>query len=778
MNWKHKQTGNITGESTVKNLELILNLDLPEDTVIQFILFADPRIQPLLTILAEKGNPGTGGDYRQLTGEWIRRYTAYLNEHSKTGFDRSVPVPVRNFRLYLAVKIPYNDYDATVGLFRDRRDAITGLLNSSGFHPRTGDAGTLLNLVRFCYNPDYSYKNQEYTPYNDHMWIHRQVIRKSTEIEWLKGSGDSLCIDGKQIGVYSVAGYPNELDLFDNLFLLGNIFSRNLEQIVCPFIFSMSFINRDFNDAIRKKSGIMLAQKAAGSMAPKLRKKQEEFLQAVMAIEDNVKFRGVMFSVVLFTDDEEKKAKTESVLKGLWRQKGYDIQEETMIALPVFMSSMPFGLVNHHATRERLKRIDLAPVRTIAEFIPSQADWKGTPDPALFLVSRRGQLIGLDLFSSNTNYNCAISAASGSGKSFFSQYLIISYLRMGATIRIIDVGRSYMKMCKIFNGDYIEFTKDKKANLCINPFSIVADIKQDMQMLLPMLEKMAKPKMGCDDYELSVLREAITRAYEKYGEDTTVAKVSEVLLEKKDERRNNLGQALQNYGPDGEYGRWFEGKSTLKSSDVPLQILELEELNSDKHLRAIVLMYIIYQTTQTMYFGDRHQKKLIIIDEAWDLFGGDEGAGAASFIQTCYRRARKYNGSVITITQSVKDYYMNDSTEAMLANAAFWFFLHQKEEEISQVVADNRLTLSDFMVEYIKSVHTITGKYSEVYIKTDDSGGIGRLFVDPFTYALFTTNPGESQYIYDLLDSGMSVSDAITEAVESDFGRSQKRIGQ
>lgn len=115
---------------------------------------------------------------------------------------------------------------------------------------------------------------------------------------------------------------------------------------------------------------------------------------------------------------------------------------------------------------------------------------------------------------------------------------------------------------------------------------------------------------------------------------------------------------------------------------------------------------------------------------------------------------------------------MNDSTDAMLANAAFWFFLHQKDEEINQIVAENKLTLSDFMMEYIKSVHTIMGKYSEVFVKMDDSSGIGRLFVDPFTYALFTTNPGESQYIYDLLEGGFSVSDAIHHAVESDFGRS------
>ena len=265
---------------------------------------------------AQKGSFGFEGDYMQLTSEWMNRYTAYLNEHSSVGFDDSVPVPVRNYRLYLAVKVPYDDYQVTIDKYSDRREAITGILSSSGFHPNPGDVGCLLDLVRYCYNPGFHFRNQEHRPYNNAMWIHRQVVLKTTPIEWLKGPGGGLTIDGKSIGVYSVSGYPNELDLYDNLFLLGNIFSRNLEQIPCPFLFSMTYVNRDYSDKIRQKSGIMLAQKAAGAMAPKLRMKQQEFMKAVTALEENVKFQGVMFSAILFAEDNEKKAKAESAFKG------------------------------------------------------------------------------------------------------------------------------------------------------------------------------------------------------------------------------------------------------------------------------------------------------------------------------------------------------------------------------------------------------------------------------------------------------------------------------
>ncbi|KJJ58604.1 hypothetical protein VC77_00660, partial [Vibrio cholerae] len=67
-------------------------------------------------------------------------------------------------------------------------------------------------------------------------------------------------------------------------------------------------------------------------------------------------------------------------------------------------------------------------------------------------------------------------------------------------------------------------------------------------------------------------------------------------------------------------------------------VLELEELKGRKHLQQVVLLQLIYQIQQEMYLGERDRRKIVFIDEAWDLLTqGDVG----KFIETGYRTISK-----------------------------------------------------------------------------------------------------------------------------------------
>jgi conjugal transfer ATP-binding protein TraC len=219
---------------------------------------------------------------------------------------------------------------------------------------------------------------------------------------------------------------------------------------------------------------------------------------------------------------------------------------------------------------------------------PLIGEWQGTATPVLVLAGRRGQLIELDVFDNPAgNYNVAIAGTSGSGKSVFLNEIAVAYLGTGAKVWIIDVGRSYEKTCRNFNGAFIEFTDG--AQISLNPFSFVDDINEDMEMLLPVVAQMVSPREPLDNFLYSSLGTAIKKAWNVKGREMTVSDVFDLLasgrldkeVEQTDRRLQDLAAMLQPFTRDGVYGKYFEGPATIDFSN-DFVVLELEELKAQE----------------------------------------------------------------------------------------------------------------------------------------------------------------------------------------------------
>ncbi|MFZ1243570.1 MAG: hypothetical protein WAR41_00750, partial [Azonexus sp.] len=108
---------------------------------------------------------------------------------------------------------------------------------------------------------------------------------------------------------------------------------------------------------------------------------------------------------------------------------------------------------------------------------PLIAEWRGTRTPALVFGGRRGQLMTLDIFDNDLgNYNFAIIGAPGSGKSVLMNEMAWSYRAIGAKVWMLDLGRSFEKLCRKAKGTYIEFRPD--VNICLDPFTHNAPIDE------------------------------------------------------------------------------------------------------------------------------------------------------------------------------------------------------------------------------------------------------------------------------------------------------------
>ena len=223
-----------------------------------------------------------------------------------------------------------------------------------------------------------------------------------------------------------------------------------------------------------------------------------------------------------------------------------------------------------------------------------------------------------------------------------------------------------------------------------------------------------------------------------------------------DRRLKDLAAMLQPFTRDGTYGRYFDGPANIDFSSAFI-VLELEELKAKKDLQTVVLLIVMYRITREMYFS-RDRKKIVIIDEAWDLLSG---GATAEFIEAGYRRARKYKGSFMSATQGIDDYYRNPAAKAALDNSDWMFLLRQKPESIESMDKLGQLTMDDAMKRLLQSLRTEHGAYSEVFVHSPAGTGVGRLIVDPYSLLLFSSRAEDFNAINAQRAKGLSVSEAI-----------------
>lgn len=81
-----------------------------------------------------------------------------------------------------------------------------------------------------------------------------------------------------------------------------------------------------------------------------------------------------------------------------------------------------------------------------------QGEWIGTKSPGILLTGRRGRLLNRNPFDNKSgNYNVSVVGRSGSGKSVFMQDLLLSGLRTGTKVFVLEVGRSFEKMADLLD---------------------------------------------------------------------------------------------------------------------------------------------------------------------------------------------------------------------------------------------------------------------------------------------------------------------------------------
>ena len=758
------------GENQLKVLSGLFTQGLKPGTSVQILLYASPDTLPLLEHWAKARRTISGEDavFEFLASKRVD----YLRKGNWRSLFSDQPMLVRDFRLFVTVVRPVTK-GAGAGtenqwLLRTR-EAIQGILSSAGLPSRRVDADGFVNLLNTVLNP----ARERRAPLH---WEDDRLLKDQAV------DGDTLLLVGRdglglahgdhviEVRPYSVRQYPQAWAGWGMSDLIGDLFSNTL-RLPCPFLYTLTVHMPDQVSAahgakMKAARATQMADSAMGRFLPAWRERKQDWDFVTRLVEDGHKVLQAHSQLVLFASQNEGDY-AEQRLRALFESRGWTLQKDRFTALHAFLASLPLmpgpGFVDEMRILGRLRTfltwscINTAPVI---------AEWKGTGTPLLMLLGRRGQIMHIDPFDNKKgNFNVAVAAASGAGKSFFTQEMVTSLLGTGGRVWVIDSGRSYERLCHLVGGTYLEFSEGTRINL--NPFTGIRDIAEETPMLKAVLAQMAAPKDGLNSLQMAFLEEAIKVTWDAHGNKATISQVADCLLGNEEESARRVGRMLYPYTRDGSYGRYFEGASNI-DLDNPFVVLELGELDARPDLQTVVLLLLMMRITEAMYLGDRNQRKLCIIDEAWRLMGQ---GNAGQFIEQGYRTARKFGGAFMTITQGIDDYFKSGTSKAALDNADWVFLLRQKPESIKAAENSDRIMMDEALRRLLTSVDTQQGKYSEIAVMGPGGTTVGRLVVDPFAEKLYSTRAEEYAAIEAMQRQGLSLVEAIERSVETGESR-------
>ena len=743
------------GLALADNINVALNQDWPKSAVMQFSLWSGPDVEQTLLNAALLRH----GQAEDVLQHGINSRIQFMKQAARTPISPALPSKVRNTHLIISVKLPIRSQSPNPKEEKravELQQTLLQAFTTAGFGPKTLGPADYIRIMQTILNwddPLWKSTSPEEC-YDENQLISQQLLDYNTQIS---NDRKNVYLGSKQVRMMSVKRFPKSAPFGIACDFIGDMMqhSRGIHQH-CLISMTLEFPDHENTRSKLDKKRQWITNQTHGKMMkwiPALNAKKRGFDLLFNALEDGDRLVKAYLGIALFGDSEEEMTQASSNVRSYYRESSIQLMDDECITLPLFLNCLPLGA--DPASFSNTQRFKTMATRHAVRLLPIFAEWKGTGTPAMNFVSRQGQLMSMSFFDSSTNFNAIIAAESGSGKSVLVNEMISSYLSMGGRCWVIDVGRSYHKLCKFLGGQFIEFSSE--SDICLNPFSMVENIEEESDVIVGILANMANPKSPLCPYQDARLRETLQAVWAEHQKNTSIDLIAERLLEDEDQRVKDLGVQLYSFTSKGVYGKYFNGPANIDLS-ANLCVLELEELKTRKHLQQVVLLMLIYAIQQHVYKGRRDRPQNLIVDEAWELLiEGDIG----KFIETGYRRMRKYGAQVTICTQSVNDLYASSNGVAIAENSANMYLLGQTRESIDNCKKEGRLSMEPGGYELLKTVRTEPGQYSEVFFKTKYGIGVGRLLLEPFKQLLYSTQHDEVQAIEDRMQNGMKVEEAI-----------------
>ena len=335
-----------------------------------------------------------------------------------------------------------------------------------------------------------------------------------------------------------------------------------------------------------------------------------------------------------------------------------------------------------------------------------------------------------DLFGGADVGHTLILGATGAGKSFALNFLLVQCQHYAPRVLVLDLGGSYKWLTEFMGGGYLELNPDGAGDdIALKPFSLPAG-ERTFSFLTGWIARLLRiggySLRGEDTTEL---RERVEDLYRSPPADRSLSALVRTLP-------SAMWPAMSRWHGEGAWARFFDGggDDTLELADW--QVIDLAGAAEHDDLCEAALFFLLERLRLALDDpAEAARVKLMVVDEAWRYLND---RAVLTYLAEAAKTWRKRNAALVLATQSAVDLTDTEGAQALLESLPTKLFL--ANPDLPDAV-QTTFRLNDTEMQTIRGLLP----KRELYLRRAQEAGVVRLEVDPESYWLYTSSPVDGE---------------------------------
>ena len=277
-----------------------------------------------------------------------------------------------------------------------------------------------------------------------------------------------------------------------------------------------------------------------------------------------------------------------------------------------------------------------------------------------------------DLFAGDVGHTLMLGAT-GSGKSFTLNFLLVEALRYDPRVLILDLGGSYRWLTRFLGGRYLELSPgEAEPTLRLQPFALPPTTRTFQFLTGWVLRLLKLGGWEASGADTSEIRARIEDLYAFEPERRTLSVLASSLP-------SGMWPAWSRWIEGGVWGGYFDnpavGAPDLEFADW--QVIDLAGAVEHSDLCDAALSYLLERMRLEVEDpSEAARLKLMVVDEAWRYL---QDPAVLSYLAEAAKTWRKKNAALIMATQSAVDVTATPGAAALLESIPTKLFLANPE---------------------------------------------------------------------------------------------------